>query len=75
MQHCRHKSKFRSADYILIAAFSGDTTTLSGEAAVKPKNLKNLRAGGPSNFFSEPSEPFFTYPSLTACNDYVYGKI
>ena len=38
MQHWRYKSKSRNADFILIAAKGGDTTTLS------PKGCQTLES-------------------------------
>jgi hypothetical protein len=47
MRYWRHKRKFRNADFIIIAAKGGDTTTLSGHRPLS--NLRTLRPGGQVN--------------------------
>ena len=52
----------RNAVYILIAAKGGDTTTLSGAAAVKLKNLRGKSPVKLQNLFPPPLNPLNPEP-------------
>ncbi len=64
MQHWKHKSKSRNADYILIAATGGDTTTLSPKGCqtlepyepFEPSRRRRVRRGWPPSLLN----PYFT---------------
>ena len=65
MQHWRYKSKSRNADFILIAAKGGDTTTLSPKgcqtlepSGQRPVNLKNLFTF--ASLERQRTQPFYT---------------
>ena len=72
MQQGRHKGKSRSADYILIAAKGGDTTTLSpkgcqtsepsGRQAGQTLESFALKERSPLNPHSEGVKKFFFLP-------------